>query len=93
MKAYTPIKCSHHDFIEIACLHHYELNIELTSGEWVRGIAHTTHTNAIREEHLELQKANEKFSIRLDLIRSITPLNKNAMFGKQLFNDLSSDAF
>ena len=89
MKSYIPIQCSNHDYIEIACLHHYELNIELTSGEWIRGVANTTQTNATKEEYLILRIKGVKHAIRLDLIRSITPIDKNAVFTKTAINDLS----
>ena len=89
MKSYTPIQCSHHDYIEIACLHHYELNIEFTSGEWIRGIADTTQTNTAKEEHLIVRIKGVKRAIRLDFIRSITPIDKNAVFTKTAINDLN----
>ena len=92
MKPYIPIQCSNHDYIEIACLHRYELNIKLTSGEWIRGVANTTRTNAAKEEYIVISQNSEERAIRLDFIRSIMPIDKNAAFTKAPINDLNDTA-
>jgi len=42
VKAYQPIACHQYDYIEIACLNAYQLELELITGELVKGIAITT---------------------------------------------------
>jgi Rho-binding antiterminator len=82
MKPYVPILCSQHDVIEIACLHRYALDIQLTDGTSIQGIAITTRTNAKKEEHLVITQDETEQLIRLDAIHSITPVNQNAIIGK-----------
>ncbi|MEW7314807.1 Rho-binding antiterminator [Buttiauxella gaviniae] len=78
---YQPINCDLHDYLEIACMHHYRLNIELNDGQHFVATAITTRTASSKEEFLLLQNENQQFEIRLDKLRVITPLNKNASFG------------
>ena len=110
--SYTPIQCQIYDYIEIACMHHYQLDIELNIGEVVRGKAKTTQIinkqefivislkseldvsskenedsekNAIQSSLQNSIQDNEQ-TIRLDLIKSITALDKNAKFGTVIIN-------
>ncbi len=39
---YEPIQCHLYDYIEIACMQAYELDVQLLSGEITRGIAKGT---------------------------------------------------
>jgi Rho-binding antiterminator len=86
MKPYTPILCSQHDIIEIACLHNYALDIQLIDGTSIRGIATTTRTNAKKEEHLVITQDKTEQLIRLDIIHSITPVNQNTIIAKTIIN-------
>jgi len=78
---YTPIQCHLYDYIEIACLHHYTLNIDLLDGDQITAKAMTTGVHE-KEEFLvvETQENNIKQEIRLDKINKITALDKNAEF-------------
>ena len=86
MKPYVPILCSQHDVIEIACLHRYALDIQLTDGTFIQGIATTPRTNAKKEEHLVITQDETDQLIRQDVIHSITPVNQNAVIGKTTIN-------
>ena len=90
---YSPIKCQLYDYIEIACMRNYLLDIELTTGEVLRGKAKQTRIkekqeflviklNAAEATQENKDQCTELFtgSIRLDLIKSITVLDKNADF-------------
>ncbi len=93
---YTPIQCQIYDYIEIACLHHYQLTIELNNGELIKGKAKTTQILEKQEflvigsdQGLDTSKITEPEKnstqddtqmIRLDLIKSITVLDKNPQF-------------
>ena len=79
---YSPIQCQIYDYIEIACMRHYQLDIELTSGETITGKAITTKIKN-KQEFIVIETENEeKQEIRLDLVNSIEPLNENAEFGR-----------
>ncbi len=77
---YSPIQCQIYDYIEIACMRHYLLDIELTSGEKISGKAMTTKIEN-KQEFMVIETENsEKQEIRLDLVNSIKPLDDNAEF-------------
>ena len=79
---YSPIQCQIYDYIEIACMRHYLLDIELTSGEKISGKAMTTKIEN-KQEFMVIETENsEKQEIRLDLVNSIKPLDDNAEFGR-----------
>ncbi|MCH4234021.1 MAG: Rho-binding antiterminator, partial [Serratia liquefaciens] len=44
MTAYRPIDCELHDYLEIACLYGYRLNVELVNGQCFQATALTTQT-------------------------------------------------
>lgn len=52
MEKYHPIDCDLHDYLEIACMYHYCLRIELTDGTYLDAKALTTCTTADKEEFL-----------------------------------------
>ena len=78
---YSPIQCQLYDYFEIACMGHYRLDVMLLSGEIVKGKAITTLIKD-KQEFLciELVENSKEHEIRLDLIKSITALDKNAEF-------------
>jgi Rho-binding antiterminator len=78
---YQPLNCDLHDYLEIACMYHYRLNIEINDGEGFVATALTTRTTSSKEEFLVLQNGDHQFEIRLDKLRAITPLDSNASFG------------
>ena len=110
--SYTPIQCQLYDYVEIACMRHYRLDIELTTGEVITGKAMTTRIkdkqefivisfksaldvsskenegsekNATQSSLQNSIQDNEQ-TIRLDLIKSITALDKNAKFETVIVN-------
>ena len=77
---YSPIQCQIYDYIEIACMRHYQLDIELNSGETLTGRAITTKVKD-KQEFIVIENENaEKQDIRLDLVNSIQPLDESAEF-------------
>ena len=79
---YSPIQCQLYDYIEIACMRHYQLDIELTSRETITGKAITTKIKD-RQEFIVIEtENNKKQEIRLDLVKSIKPQDENAEFGR-----------
>ena len=82
MKAYQPLNCDLHDYLEIACMHHYELHIELLRGPAFVARALTTRTAPSKEEFLVVENEGDKVELRLDQLLAITPLDSNASFGR-----------
>jgi len=64
---YKPIDCNLYDYLEIACLHRYEVELRLRDGSVLQGVAHTTKTRA-DGEYLLLQLESATLELRLDQI-------------------------
>lgn len=82
MPDYRPPACALHDYLEIACLHHYRLRIELDDGSWLEAWALDTRTLPSKEEILLIRQAGTERQLRLDHLRAITPLTPGARFGR-----------
>ncbi|MET1080711.1 MAG: Rho-binding antiterminator [Pseudomonas sp.] len=82
MNAYRPLDCDLHDYLEIACLYGYRLQVEWLDGPSFDARALTTRTSAQQEEFLCLQGAQGERAIRLDRLRAITPLDPGSRFGR-----------
>ncbi|WP_323155000.1 Rho-binding antiterminator [Pseudomonas alvandae] len=82
MDTYKPLHCDLHDYLEIACLCGYTLDIELTDGQRLTARAITTRTSNTQEEFLEIETADGRQEIRLDRLFAITPQDKHARFGR-----------
>jgi Rho-binding antiterminator len=82
MKTYQPLNCDLHDYLEIACLYGYTLDIELIDGQRLTARALTTRTAPTREEFLDLDTADGRRAIRLDQLLAITPQEDDARFGR-----------
>lgn len=74
------INCAHHDFIEIACLYHYSVQITCKDATIVQGRAETTLTSAHTEEFLVLRTQQGEQRINLDLIASMRAITRNPHF-------------
>lgn len=82
MNAYRPLNCDLHDYLEIACMHGYRLQVERLDGTSFVARALTTRTAASKEEFLVLQGDDGKQDVRLDQLLAITPLDANASFAR-----------
>lgn len=87
MNTYQPMNCDLYDYLEIACMRGYELDIELKDGARLVARALTTRTSSDKEEFLSLETAEGELEVRLDQLLAITPLDANAQFGRVLFSD------
>ncbi len=74
------IDCACHDFIEIACLYGYEIELELHSGEIQRGKAITTQTSKDKKEFLIIQTPTTNLPVELIEIKSMTAQQQNPYF-------------
>lgn len=59
MKEYQPIACQRYDYIEIACMHHYQLTVELLDGTVIQGQAINTKIEN-KQEFLLLDVSSKK---------------------------------
>ncbi|WP_192985320.1 Rho-binding antiterminator [Ectopseudomonas composti] len=86
MDDYQPLACDLYDYLEIACMHHYQLDIELVDGTHLQGEALTTETTASKEEFLLVRTADGEQRLRMDSLLAITPQNAGASFGRVLLS-------
>lgn len=82
MSTYRPLDCDLYDYLELACLHGYRLQIELVEGPSFVARALDTRTAPSKEEFLLLQTEDGQREVRLDQLRAITPLDPDARFGR-----------
>ncbi|CAI0828190.1 Rho-binding antiterminator [Serratia proteamaculans] len=79
MNRYQPINCDLHDFLEIACLYGYRLDVELVNGQRFQATALTIQTLANEGEFIYFD--NQQVC-RLDHLSAITPKERDALFGR-----------
>ncbi len=80
------IKCHDHDYIEIACLYHYPIRIELKSGEILEGIAVDTERNETREECIKVSADGKEQLVVLDEISRLKVRVENPHFDEVSFS-------
>lgn len=86
MDDYQPLACDLYDYLEIACMHRYQLDIELVDGSHLRGQALTTETTASKEEFLLVRTNDSEQRLRMDRLLAITPQDAGARFGRVLLS-------
>ena len=85
--AYRPLSCDLYDYLEIACMHRYQLRIELVDGTEMTAQALTTRTESSKEEFFIVGNEQGEHRLRLDRLLAITPLNHGASFGRVLLGN------
>lgn len=85
MDDYQPLACDAYDYLEIACMHRYQLDIELVDGSHLLGQALNTQTTA-KEEFLLIRTSDGEQRLRMDRLLAITPQEANASFGRVLLS-------
>ena len=85
MDDYQPLACDLYDYLEIACMHRYQLAIELIDGSHLLGQALTTQTTA-KEEFLLIRTSDGEQRLRMDRLLAITPQDADASFGRVLLS-------
>lgn len=84
-KTYTPIACGDYDFLEIACMDNYELEVVMST-DTVHGRAVTTENNASGEYLVVALEDGQQQSLRADSIQKIIVKTKNARFAEHTFS-------
>jgi len=82
---YVPIDCGLYDYLEIACLHAYEVELDLRNGEKIKGDALTTRIEQSCE-FLVIQTASDARSVRLDSIITLHVLSRPCQFDNVSFD-------
>jgi len=85
---YTPIDCSDYEFIEIACMYGYQLNVILQSST-ISGKAVTTKNNSMGEFLILEGEDKARNTVRADEIVKLIVLDKNAKFSEHTFKNQS----
>jgi len=81
---YTPIVCGDYDYLEVACMDGYSLNIELQDGS-IKGKAITTEKSAEGEFLVLELDDGTRSSVRADHIVKFVVLDKTARFREHTF--------
>ncbi|AWM95184.1 transcriptional antiterminator [Pseudomonas sp. 31-12] len=76
--SYEPISRELHEYLAIACRHHYRVLVELKEGGQFAALALMIRINQHHGEFLCLGFAEAVREVRLDRIRAITPLKLGA---------------
>ncbi|MBK8814975.1 MAG: Rho-binding antiterminator [Methylococcaceae bacterium] len=74
------ISCNLHDYLEIACMYHYRVKIELKDNQFLEGKAMDIVTSFGRE-YLIIEN-DKKHLIELTSLVKLKPLTVNAKFGE-----------
>ncbi len=81
MTDYRPIECDLHDVLEIACLHHALLQVELRDGSRFAARARTTVSTADKEEFLLLDAPDGERGVRLDQLHAVATVGADGIPG------------
>lgn len=74
------ISCQQYDYIEIACMYHFELELTLSSKEVIRAVAVDTLRNDKRQECLKVALGTEHQLVPLNDLMAIKALKSNPHF-------------
>ena len=81
------ISCGDYDYIEIACMYRYTVELTLTSGNVIEGVAMDTARNDNRNECVILDVDSSKVLVELNEVKSLKVLTNNAQFTEVEFTD------
>lgn len=80
-----PVDCNKHDYIEVACMHQYELLITLKDGHTIEATAVTTETKANKMEYFIVEASDTIFEISMSELSIIKTVSKVASFDSVRF--------
>ncbi|WP_242603191.1 Rho-binding antiterminator [Marinomonas sp. MED121] len=78
--------CEQHDYIELACVYLYEINLTLRNGDQVKGQALDTLYNDDKEACLCIKQGEEVKLVVLDQIVGMRACQENPHFHHILFD-------
>jgi len=82
------ISCDLHDYLEIACMYGYQIQLTLNDNRIIEGKAMNTMTTADKREFLVIDNDHghgQKEEIELNQIRKLQVLTPNAKFSEVVF--------
>lgn len=77
------IACDLHDYLEIACMYHYRVRLNLTNGEVLEGKAVDIETKDKRE--YLIVDADQRHEIDVTRLAKLKVLTRHAKFGEVTF--------
>lgn len=83
---YQPIPCGNYDYIELACVYHYDVLITCIDHSVYQGICMDTQARADKSEWLLLKHGEDILPIRMDHLESMKVLSPGAQFSEVQFN-------
>lgn len=78
------IACDLHDYIEIACLYHYQLKLTFKDQQTMEGKAIDTLTSIEKREYLIIDNGQRQ-QIELNRLKKLQVLTPNAQFREVIF--------
>ena len=85
MGDYKPIDCNLYDYVEIACLYQYEVQVTTIDGQTLVGTAVDTRSDPDQNEFLVMRSPGRELLIRLDAVTTFTALTEGARFEEVRF--------
>lgn len=80
MTKQTPISCDLYDYIEIACLHHYDVTVSLDDGRMITGRATTTRAGTDKVEYFVISVDGELTEVPMHLLSRLETNTPAASF-------------
>ncbi|MBL1262308.1 Rho-binding antiterminator [Candidatus Methylomicrobium oryzae] len=79
------ISCDLHDYIEVACMHNYRVELVLKGGEVIEGKALDVLTSPEKREFLVIDNGGQKQQVELTELHKMIALTPNASFNEVEF--------
>ncbi|SFP90093.1 transcriptional antiterminator, Rof [Nitrosomonas cryotolerans] len=79
------ILCDLHDYVEVACMYHYQLKLILKDNQIIEGKAIDIITSTEKQEYLIISNGQEQYHIELTQLAKMQATTPNARFSEILF--------
>ena len=79
------ISCEKFDYIEMACMFNYTVELKLVTGHSISGIATDTVTGSEQEQLVLTDDSGTRKNVPLDQVRQLNVLSNNARFSSVSF--------
>ncbi|QPK64976.1 Rho-binding antiterminator [Methylomonas sp. LL1] len=78
------ISCDQHDYLEIACMHGYQVKLTLKDHQTLEGKAIDTLTTAEKREYLIIDNGQRQ-QVELNRLKKLQVMTSNAQFKEVVF--------
>lgn len=79
------ILCDLHDYVEVACMYHYQLRLTLKDNQIIEGKAIDIITSTGKQECLVISNGQEQHHIELTQLAKMQATTPNARFSEIFF--------